>query len=268
MDLQIEGLIAIVTGASVGIGREVALELSQNGVTVALVSRDAKRLAAAQTYIKSQTNGEVIWIDGDVTLPETPHRVVDEVVKKFGRLDILVNNAGRAHSGGLMDSSESDWQSMTDVKLHSMRRFCKAAIPQMQKNHWGRIVNMSSIGGIYPNPHLLISHVLSAGINNFTKSLALEVGKFGILVNAIGIGAVDTENMTTNMLPALRATRPEFSDLSDEEVLKRISAERIPIGRAGQAKDIAAIAAFLASNRNGFITGDTIEASGGADRYS
>ena len=274
MDLKIEGLVAIVTGASVGIGREVALELSKNGATVALVSRDMKRLAAAESYIKDETkwapapSGELFCIARDVTAPDTPARVVDEVVQKYGRLDILVNNAGRAHSGGLMDSTEEDWQSMTDVKLHSMRRFCKAAIPQMQKNSWGRIVNMSSIGGIYPNPNLLISHVLSAAINNLTKSLALEVGKYGILVNAIGIGAVDTENMTINMLPALRMARPELSALSDEELLKRLSGERIPIGRAGSVQDIAAIAAFLVSKRNGFVTGDTIEASGGADRYS
>jgi 3-oxoacyl-[acyl-carrier protein] reductase len=207
-------------------------------------------------------------IPRDVTALYAPAQVVEEVVQKYGRLDILVNNAGRAHSGGLMDSTEEDWQSMTDVKLHSMRRFCKAAIPHMQKNNWGRIVNMSSIGGIYPNPNLFISHVLSAAINNLTKSLALEVGKYGILVNAIGIGAVDTENMTNNMLPALRIARPELSELSDEEFLKRISAERIPIGRVGSTQDIAVIAAFLASRRNGFVTGDTIQASGGADRYS
>ena len=137
----------------------------------------------------------------------------------------------------------------------------------MRKRRWGRIVNMSSIGGIYPNPKLMISHVLSAAINNLTKSLAIEIAGDGILVNAIGIGAVATDNWANNMIPSLRRARPEFASLSDDEVLAKVSAERTPIGRAGDPREIAAIAAFLSSNRNGFVTGDTIEASGGADRF-
>jgi 3-oxoacyl-[acyl-carrier protein] reductase len=166
-----------------------------------------------------------------------------------------------------MTSTEEDWEEMTGVKLTSMRRMCKAAIPHMQKAGWGRIVNMSSIGGIYPNPKLLVSHVLSGAINNLTKSLALEVAKDGILVNAIGIGAVATDNWANNMVPAVRRTRKEFSTLSDDEVIARISTELTPVGRPGSAQEIAAIAAFLSSDRNGFVTGDTIEASGGADRF-
>ena len=166
-----------------------------------------------------------------------------------------------------MSSTEDAWEEMTEVKLAAMRRLCKAAIPAMRARRWGRIVNMSSIGGIYPNPKLLISHVLSAAINNITKSIALEVASDGILVSAIGIGAVATDNWAANMIPALRRTRPDLADLSDEQILVRVGAERTPIGRAGDPREIAALAAFLASARNGFVTGDTIEASGGADRF-
>jgi 3-oxoacyl-[acyl-carrier protein] reductase len=109
--------------------------------------------------------------------------------------------------------------------------------------------------------------VLSAAINNITKSIALEVASDGILVNAIGIGAIATENWAANMIPALRRTRPDYVDLSDEQILVQVGAERTPIGRAGDPRDIAALAVFLASARNGFVTGDTIEASGGADRF-
>jgi 3-oxoacyl-[acyl-carrier protein] reductase len=202
-----------------------------------------------------------------VAKPESAELIVGKSIEAFGGLHILVNNAGRAHAGGLMNSSEEDWEEMTGVKLTSMRRMCKAAIPHMQKAGWGRIVNMSSIGGIYPNPKLFVSHVLSAAINNLTKSLAMEVAKDGILVNAIGIGAVATDNWANNMVPAVRRARQEFSTLSDDEVIARISAELTPVGRAGTAREIAAIAAFLSSDRNGFVTGDTIEASGGADRF-
>lgn len=264
MDLEIKGRVAIVTGGSVGIGFAVAKELQENGVKLLIAARDQVRLRQAE---QSLPDGDVVSIALDVADPKAAEQITELAINRYGKIDILVNNAGRAHSGGLMQSSEEDWTGMTDVKLTAMRRLCKAAIPHMQKQRWGRIVNMSSIGGTYPNKKLLISHVLSAAINNLTKALALEVAADGILVNAIGVGAVATENMTNNMIPSVRQARPEFAALSDEEVLARISAERTPIGRAGEPREIAAIAAFLASNRNGFVTGDTIEASGGAERF-
>jgi len=265
MDLEIKDRVAIVTGASAGIGLAVAGELIENGAKVLVVARDSKRLTSAVEQLSPL--GEVKAFAADVSRPEAADTIVKCAIHHYGRLDILVNNAGRAHAGGLMSSSEKDWEDMTAVKLTALRRLCKAAIPEMKKHHWGRIVNMSSIGGDYPNPKLLISHVLSAAINNLTKSLALEVAPDGILVNAIGIGAVATDNWSANMTPAVRAAHPEWAELDDSEVLSRISAEKTPLGRAGDPRDIAAVAAFLVSARNGFVTGDTIEASGGADRF-
>jgi 3-oxoacyl-[acyl-carrier protein] reductase len=265
MDLEITGRVAIVTGASAGIGYAVAKELQENGARVVIVARDRTKLVLAQESLNG--GGEVLSVACDVTEQTASQQIVEKTLDRFGQIDILVNNAGRAHAGGVMQSSDEDWSNMTDVKITAMRRLCKAIIPDMRKRRWGRIVNMSSIGGIYPNPKLMISHVLSAAINNFTKSLALEIAGDGILVNAIGIGAVATDNWANNMIPAVRRARPEFASLSDDEVLAKVSAERTPIGRAGQPREIAAIAAFLSSSRNGFVTGDTIEASGGADRF-
>ncbi|MES5483329.1 SDR family oxidoreductase [Bradyrhizobium sp. INPA03-11B] len=267
MDLGIAGRVAIVTGASAGIGYAVADELLANGASVLVVARNEARLNQAAEKLLGRKGAKVATLAADVAKPESAEIIVGKSIEAFGGLHILVNNAGRAHAGGLMNSSEEDWEEMTGVKLTSMRRMCKAAIPHMQKAGWGRIVNMSSIGGIYPNPKLFVSHVLSAAINNLTKSLAMEVAKDGILVNAIGIGAVATDNWTNNMVPAVRRARQEFSTLSDDDVIARISAELTPVGRAGTAREIAAIAAFLSSDRNGFVTGDTIEASGGADRF-
>ncbi|MBO4224077.1 SDR family NAD(P)-dependent oxidoreductase [Bradyrhizobium neotropicale] len=267
MDLGIAGRVAIVTGASAGIGYAVADELLANGASVLVVARNQSRLNQAAEKLLGRKGAKVASLAADVAKPESAELIVGKSIEAFGGLHILVNNAGRAHAGGLMNSSEEDWEEMTGVKLTSMRRMCKAAIPHMQKAGWGRIVNMSSIGGIYPNPKLFVSHVLSAAINNLTKSLAMEVAKDGILVNAIGIGAVATDNWANNMVPAVRRARQEFSTLSDDEVIARISAELTPVGRAGTAQEIAAIAAFLSSDRNGFVTGDTIEASGGADRF-
>ena len=267
MDLEIKNKVAIVTGASTGIGEAVAREFAENGVKLILTARGEERLQEAVEKIQGDTGAEVKGIAADVASPEVPQHLVDEAVKKFGSVDIVVNNAGRAHAGGLMQTTDADWQGMEEVKVHAMLRLNRASIPHMQKNHWGRIVNMSSIGGIYSNPKLLISHVLSAAINNLTKGLALEVAGDGILVNAIALGAIQTENWAHNMIPKVRETRPDMADLSDEELMKQLGAELTPIGRFGLPEEIAATAAFLASNRNGFVTGCTIEASGGADRF-
>ena len=266
MNLGLKDRVAIVTGGSTGIGLAVVEELLENGANVCVVARKEARLLASIRTLKV-TSERVLAIVADVADPLSAVSIVDQTISKFGHLDILVNNAGRAHAGGLMSSTEDAWEEMAEVKLAAMRRLCKAVIPAMRARRWGRIVNMSSIGGIYPNPKLLISHVLSAAINNITKSIALEVASDGILVNAIGIGAVATDNWAANMIPALRRTRPDLADLSDEQILVRVGAERTPIGRAGDPREIAALAVSLASTRNGFVTGDTIEASGGADRF-
>lgn len=267
MDLGIAGRVAIVTGGSAGIGFACARELLDNGARVVVVARSVDRLRAAEAELRRHSDTSVASFAIDVAGPDAPARIVEAALSTFGSLDILINNAGRAHAGGLMAASDADWDAMTGVKLTAMRRLCKAAIPHMRAKRWGRIVNMSSIGGVFPNPKLLVSHALSGAINNLTKSLALEIAGDGILVNAVAIGAVATENWSLNMTPAVRRSRPEWSACSDDEVLARIAAERTPVGRAGRPEEIAAIAAFLVSARNGFVTGAVVEASGGADRF-
>jgi 3-oxoacyl-[acyl-carrier protein] reductase len=267
MDLRIRGKVAIVTGASAGIGRAIACELAENGVNVVLVARGAARLEATAIEIAGRYGTRTLAVPADVAQVSEPARVVERADKELGGVDILVNNAGRAHAGGLLQATEADWADMTETKLSAMRRFCQAVVPPMRARGWGRIVNISSIGGIYPNPKLLVSHTLSAAINNLTRGFALEVARDGILVNAVGLGAVLTDNWQRNMIPAVRKRRPELASASDEEIVKQLGAEMTPIGRFAQPEEIAAIVAFLASARNSFITGDTIEASGGADRF-
>lgn len=267
MNLGITGRVAVVTGASAGIGFACAREFLDNGACVLIVARGADRLRAAEAKLREHQRSPVASLAIDVAQKDASERIVEAAVSTFGSLDILVNNAGRAHAGGLFAASEADWDDMTSLKLTAMRRLCRAAIPHMRATRWGRIVNMSSIGGLFPNPKLLVSHTLSAAINNLTKSLALEVASDGILVNAIAVGAVATENWSLNMIPAVRRSRIELSDLPDEEILSQISAELTPVGRAGTPEEISALAAFLVSSRNGFVTGAVIEASGGADRF-
>ena len=267
MDLKIRDKVAIVTGASAGVGESVASELAQAGVKLVITARNEERLAKTAASIAEETGAEVVPFALDVTDPGSGEELVTLATEQFGGVDIVVNNAGRAHPGGLMENSDDDWRKMEEVKLHAMIRLNRAAIPQMREQGWGRIVNMSSVGGIYPNPKLLVSHVLSAAINNLTRGLALEVAPHGILVNAIALGAIRTDNWEQNMIPKVRETRPDLAGLPDEDLVARVGAEYTPVGRFGLPEEIAAIAAFLVSERNGFVTGHTIEASGGAERF-
>ena len=267
MDLKLEGKVALVTGARSGIGFSICEELAAAGVHLVMISRSEQALDDAADDIARRYGVTTLPVAGDVADPALPARAVAKAESVFRHLDLLVNNAGRAHAGTLLTTPEEDWYTMTETKFSAMRRFCKAAIPGMQARGWGRIVNVSSIGGIYPNPQLTVSHALSAAINNLTRSLALTVAADGILVNAIGVGAVATDNWAKNMLPNVRARRPELADESDEVLMARLGKEKTPVGRFGQPEDIAAIAAFLLSDRNQFVTGQTIEASGGAERF-
>jgi 3-oxoacyl-[acyl-carrier protein] reductase len=230
MNLGIKDRVAIVTGGSAGIGLAVVEELLENGANVCVVARKEARLLASVRRLQV-TSERVLAIVADVADPLSAVSIVDQTINKFGHLDILVNNAGRAHAGGLMSSSEDDWEDMTAVKLTAMRMLCKAAIPAMRARQWGRIVNMSSIGGIYPDPKRLISHVLSAAINNITKSIALEVASDGILVNAIGIGAIATENWVAlvihERLQRLPCSWPQIAMASSPETPSKPPAARI-----------------------------------------
>lgn len=267
MDLEIKDKVALVTGASTGIGFSICEELAANGVHLVMVARTRSRLDDAADRLAQRYGIATLPLAGDVTDADFPRQAVHQAQQRFPGIDLLVNNAGRAHTGTLLTTSDEDWEAMTATKFTAMRRFCREVIPGMQQRQWGRIVNISSIGGLYPNPPLTVSHALSAAINNLTRSLALDVAPMGILVNAIGVGAVATENWAKNMLPNVRARRPELSGKTDEEIMTLLGKEKTPVGRFGRPEDIAAIAAFLLSARNQFVTGHTVEASGGADRF-
>lgn len=267
MKLGLNNKIAFITGASSGIGLATAEFFALEKAKVVICGRNLENLKIAKQKIQNCTGFEIDFFQCDTSIYEQVEYVVKEIYKKYNKIDILINNAGKAQAGGINETSHKDWKSMIDVKIYSLINTCKIISPIMKKNMWGRIVNVSSIGGIYPNPKLTISHGLSAAINNLTKSLALELAPFNILVNAIGVGAVRTKNWEENMLPKVRLTRKDLSDLNDEEIISKLGKELTPIGRFGKPLEIAQISAFLSSECNGFVTGSVIEASGGADRF-
>ncbi|MFC1665438.1 SDR family NAD(P)-dependent oxidoreductase [Pseudomonadota bacterium] len=267
MDLGIKGKVALITGGSSGIGFSTAHNMAQEGAHIFIIARSQENIERAKTRLENETGSKVSGMVADMGDNSQPAQIVNRCIRDFGRLDILINNAGRAQVGGLLQTEPEQWQSMVEVKLYALVECCRAALPIMQENGWGRIVNISSVGGIYPTPKLMISHVVSAAINNLTKSLALEVAHNNVLVNAIGVGAVTTDNWKKNVIANLRKQRPDWDSLSDEDMLDRLGKEKTPLGRFGKPEEIARLATFLASEANGFVTGATIEASGGADRF-
>lgn len=267
VDLGIKNKVALITGGSTGIGFATAFRMAQEGAHVFIIARSQENIDTAKTKIENDTGSKALGMAADISDSAQPAQVVSRCMQDFGRLDMLVNNAGRAQVGGLLQTSAEHWQSMVEIKLYALVECCRAALPIMQNAGWGRIVNISSVGGRYPTPKLMISHVVSAAINNLTKSLALEVAHDNILVNAIGVGAVTTDNWKKNVMTNLRKQRPDWDELNDEEMLARLGEEKTPLGRFGEPEEIARLATFLASNANGFVTGATIEASGGADRF-
>ena len=267
MDLGLKDKIVFITGASSGIGLATAEIFANEEAKVIICGRNMSNLKKAKDEIKKITNRDVDYFSCDTSKFDQVESVVKKITDKHGKIDILINNAGKAQAGGVVDAPNEAWSSMIDVKIFSLINTCKIIAPIMKKNNWGRIVNMSSIGGIYPNPKLTISHGLSAAINNLTKSLSLDLAPYNIIVNAIGIGAVRTKNWEENMLPKVRQTRKDLASFKDEEIIKKIGKELTPVGRFGKPIEIAQIACFLCSECNGFVTGSVIEASGGADKF-
>ena len=146
MELGVTGKTAIITGASNGIGFAVAREFAENGARIVLVARAADRLDQAAKEFMQGCKAEVLAVPADVSDPAEPDWIVDSAQARFGGVDILINNAGRAHAGDILGATDAGWEEMTAGKLSAMRRFCRAVIPGMRERHWGRIVNISSIG--------------------------------------------------------------------------------------------------------------------------
>lgn len=238
--------IAIVTGASRGIGQETALTLATYGATVIVNYNGSKEKAEEVVKEIQEAGGQAKAIQGNVADSAAMKQMADEVKKEFGRIDILVNNAGITKDNLLMAMKEEDFDAVIDTNLKGAFLCMKHVIRIMMKQRYGRIINMSSVSGVMGNAGQINYCASKAGLIGMTKSLAREVGSRGITVNAVAPGYIDTE--MTQGLP-------------DE--VKAGFIETIPLKRMGQTKDIAETVAFLASDRASYITGQTISVDGG-----
>ncbi len=244
--MNLSGKVALVTGASRGIGRACALKLSSLGAKV-VVNYSKSQAAADEVVTSIKANGcEAIAVQGDVSQFAVAQSVVKATVDAFGRIDILVNNAGTTRDTLLAIMKEEEFDAVIQTNLKSVFNMSKAALRQMMKQKYGRIVNMTSVAGIVGNPGQTNYSASKAGIIGFTKAMAKEYGGKNIYVNAVAPGYIPTD--LTNVLP---------QEIKDGIV--KLTA----LGRMGTPEEIANIVAFLASDEASYITGQVIAADGG-----
>jgi acetoacetyl-CoA reductase len=237
--------IAVVTGGSRGIGEAISVMLRDEGIRVA--ANYAGNDERAQEFTKRTGIPSFKW---DVSNPEAVTAGIAQVEAELGPIDIVVNNAGITRDGTLLKMSYEDWKQVIDTNLGGCFNMAKATFPGMRERKWGRIVNIGSINGQAGQYGQVNYAAAKSGIHGFTKALAQEGAKFGVTVNAIAPGYIDTD-----MVAAV-----------PKDVLEKIVA-KVPVGRLGQAHEIARGVAFLCSENAGFVTGSTLSINGGQHMY-
>jgi 3-oxoacyl-[acyl-carrier protein] reductase len=244
--MLLDGNVAIITGASRGIGRAVAIELANAGAKV--VVNYAGNHAAAQEVAETikAAGGEVLLVQADVANAESVEQMIKQTMDAFGRIDILVNNAGITRDTLLMRMKEEDWDAVINTNLKGIFNCTKSVSRIMMKQKSGRIINMTSVVGVMGNAGQANYAAAKAGVIGFTKSMAKELASRGITVNAIAPGFI-----TTDMTALL------------SEQVKTELASKIPLGRLGTPEDIAKSVLFLSSGAANYITGQTLNVDGG-----
>ncbi len=243
---RLQDKVAIITGASRGIGREIALVFAQEGAKLVLTARSMDLLRSLSDEIVSAGGAEPLCVDLDVKNSEKVDEMVDKTLDKFSRVDILVNNAGVTRDGLLLRMSDEDWDEVLDTNLKGAFHCLKAVAKPMMRQRSGRIINMASVIGLIGNAGQANYAASKAGLIALTKSAAKEFGSRNILINAIAPGFIDTD-----MTQAL-----------SEDVRKAIL-KNIPIGVFGKPVDVARAAVFLASDESSFVTGQVLTVDGG-----
>ena len=249
MDLKLQGRRALVTGASVGIGRGIALALAAEGVQVALTARHMEKLQEVARDIEAAGGPKPVLIEQDMYSEDAAARIAQAAVQGMGGVDILVNNAGGSRSFKDLHVSEAQWQEAITLNFHRPRQLGDVLIDQMIERQWGRIINIT---GKSEPEHINGAFCAKAGMHSWAKGLSRMVGRHGITVNCIPPGRIHSEQIFRNYTPEYRQWQCE---------------NEIPMGRYGEPEDLANLVCFLSSPLASYITGAVIPVDGGLRRY-
>ncbi|MEJ7617659.1 MAG: glucose 1-dehydrogenase [Pyrinomonadaceae bacterium] len=250
MSQEMQGRVALVTGATSGIGRATARRFADAGASVAVVARNKEALARLRVEIEAK-NAELLEVDADLTCPPEAEAAIAAIVARFGGFDVLVNAAGQIVNGSVENTSLADWDRMMGVNLRAVFHLMQLSVPYLEKRP-GNIINVSSVTGLRAFPGVLAYCVAKAGVDQLTRCAALELAAKGIRVNAVNPGVVVTE----------LHRRSGMSDENYADFLAR-SKQTHPLGRVGEPDEVAELILYLASDRASWITGVTYSIDGG-----
>jgi len=253
VDLGLKGKVVAITGASEGIGLAAAMRFAQEGAKVAMCARREDVLEAAADAVRKATGGEVLAIVADASCAADMPRFIDEVVKVFGRIDVVVNNAGTSAAAAFDTVDDSAWEHDLQLKLFGQIRTARAAIPHMKRLGGGRIVNLAMVGGKQPAAASFPTSVSRAAGLALTKALSKELAPHRILVNAVAVGKIKS---------AQQARAAARKNVSAAEHYTQMG-HTIPLGRMGEAEEVANVIAFLASDAASYVTGTCVNVDGG-----
>jgi 3-oxoacyl-[acyl-carrier protein] reductase len=260
MDLGLRHKVVLVTGASRGIGRAIALAFAAEGCRLALASRTADALGEVARAVEELGAEARVW-QTDVTDPRQSDALVENACRHWGHIDVLVNNAGGALAKGFEEVSDEEWERVLNLNLLAAIRLSRAVLPHMKDRGGGQIINISALSGRVPRLGQIASNAAKAGLINFTESLAAEVARHGIRVNAVCPAAILTDRWQERV-----ARYGKERGLPPEQAMAEFAGKYIPLGRLGRPEEVASAVVFLASERAGFVTGVCVFVDGGMGR--